>query len=136
MARIKHTSKVHGASHAPQKQLKLIKNLKTRMKEKYGIKKMAIKKKFVGAPPASTEGEKRRHRWKPGTVAKREIRKMTRTTHLLLPKSTFSRLIREVCQEKVPHGNDIRFTINSLKAIQVSEVSYFCSCGRIRSDEM
>jgi histone H3/H4 len=29
-----------------------------------------------------------------------------------------SRLIREVCQEKVPRGHDIRFTTNSLKAIQ------------------
>ena len=33
------------------------------------------------------------------------------------------RLIREVCQEKVPHGHDIRFTTNSLKAIQVRTVS-------------
>lgn len=112
MARIKQTSIIHGPNHrAAQKQLNLIKNLKSRMKEKYGVKKMAInkhgsKKIFTvggakpppptsSAPVASAAEEemmqRKKHRWRPGTVAKREIRKMTRTTHLLFPKSTFSR---------------------------------------------
>ena len=87
MARIKHTTKVHGALHAPQKQLNLIKKLKSRMQDKYGVKKMAIRK----ASSQQQEGEKRKHRWRSGTVAKREIRKQTRSTNLLFPKSTFSR---------------------------------------------
>lgn len=132
MARTKHTTIINGPARAAQKQLNLIKNLKTRMKEKYGVKSTAIKRKGYtvgGAKPpaaaaASSSGEKRKHRWRSGTVAKREIRKMTRTVHPLFPKSTFSRLVREVCQVKVPHGHDMRFTTNALKAIQEASENY------------
>jgi histone H3/H4 len=54
-------------------------------------------------------------RWKSGTVAKREIRKLSRTTHLLFPKRPFQRLIREVAQD---FTKDMRFTPNSMQAIQ------------------
>ena len=42
----------------------------------------------------------------------------------LMQNEGFCRLIREVCQEKVPHGNDIRFTTNSLKAIQEASENF------------
>ena len=58
-------------------------------------------------------------RWRPGTVAKREIRKLSRSTNLLFPKAPFSRVVREICQNKVPNGSEMRFTTNSMKAIQV-----------------
>ena len=54
-------------------------------------------------------------RWKSGTVAKREIRKLSRTTHLLFPKRPFQRLVREIAQD----FKDIRFTKGSMGVIQV-----------------
>ncbi len=53
-------------------------------------------------------------RWKSGTVAKREIRKLTRSTNLLFPKRPFQRLVREIAQDY----KDIRFTTGSMQAIQ------------------
>lgn len=115
MARIKHTKAMEANPRGAQKQLKLMKKLKTRMKagsaervprareicrkeiltmshpaqEKYGIKKVVAAK-----PPAQQQvddEEKKKRRWRPGTVAKREIRRLSRTTNLLFPKSSFSR---------------------------------------------
>lgn len=68
--------------------------------EKYGAKKMmmATKNKKSSSSgklvPAEEGVGRKKRRWKSGTVARREIRKMTRTTNLLFPKSTFS---RQVC---------------------------------------
>jgi histone H3 len=41
-------------------------------------------------------GIKRPHRYRPGTVALREIRKYQRSTELLLRKAPFARLVKEV----------------------------------------
>lgn len=49
---------------------------------------MAIRKKQVATVE---DDDKKKRRWRPGTVAKREIRKLSRTTNLLFPKSSFSR---------------------------------------------
>ena len=48
-------------------------------------------------------------------MAKREIRKLSRSTHLLFPKRPFQRLVREIAQDY----KDIRFTTGSMQAIQV-----------------
>lgn len=39
------------------------------------------------------------HRWRPGTVALREIRKYQKSTELLLPRLPFQRLVREIMTE-------------------------------------
>ena len=39
------------------------------------------------------------HRYRPGTVALREIRKYQKSTELLIRKIPFQRLVREVCQD-------------------------------------
>lgn len=48
-------------------------------------------------------------------MAKREIRKLTRSTNLLFPKRPFRRLVREITQD---FKSDMRFTDASLQAIQ------------------
>lgn len=48
-------------------------------------------------------------------MAKREIRKLTRTAHLLLPRRPFQRLAREIAQGM---SAEIRFTPSSLEALQ------------------
>lgn len=58
---------------------------------------------------------RRPHRFRPGTVALRDIKKYQKSTQLLIPKLPFSRLAREVMQEfKV----DLRVTGSAMLAIQ------------------
>lgn len=42
---------------------------------------------------------KKKQRWRPGTVALREIRQYQKTTDLLIPKLPFARLLREVAND-------------------------------------
>ncbi|ELR20748.1 histone h3, putative [Acanthamoeba castellanii str. Neff] len=44
-------------------------------------------------------GVKKPHRFRPGTVALREIRKYQKSTELLLRKLPFQRLVREIAQD-------------------------------------
>lgn len=120
MARIKHTKAIEANPKAAKKQLMLINKLKEKRKKQQAT--VTQKKQLLpstAAEAAENDGEKKKRRWKPGTVAKREIRKLTRSTNLLFPKAPFSRVVREICQNKVHNGHDIRFTKNSMKAIQV-----------------
>jgi len=43
-------------------------------------------------------GVKKPHRYRPGTVAMREIRKYQKSTELMIPKLAFQRLVREIAQ--------------------------------------
>ena len=53
------------------------------------------------APPS--HNIKRAHRYKPGTVALREIRKFQRSADLLIRKLPFQRLVKEVALEYSTH---------------------------------
>ncbi|KAM4019158.1 uncharacterized protein ACNLHF_028501 isoform 2-T2 [Anomaloglossus baeobatrachus] len=46
-----------------------------------------------------TPAKPQRRRYRPGTVALREIRKYQKSTELLIRKAPFARLVREVCME-------------------------------------
>jgi len=48
------------------------------------------------------EGIKKKRRSRPGTVAKREVKKQQRSFNLLFPKSTFARLVREITYDINP----------------------------------
>ena len=48
-------------------------------------------------------GVKKPHRFRPGTVALREIRRYQKTTELLIRKLPFQRLVREIAQEYKVH---------------------------------
>merc|ERR1712080_686010 len=49
--------------------------------------------------PPSTGGVKKPHRYRPGTVALREIRRYQKSTELLIRKLPFQRLVREIAQD-------------------------------------
>jgi histone H3 len=44
-------------------------------------------------------GVKKPHRYRPGTLALREIRKYQGNTHLLIKKMPFQRLVREIAKD-------------------------------------
>lgn len=75
--------------------------------EKKGRKKSKSK-------PA-TGGIKKPHRYRPGTVALREIRKQQKSTGLMIPKLPFQRLVREVGQD---FKDDLRFSAKSILTAQ------------------
>ena len=71
--------------------------------KKKARKQLATKANRKSAP--ATGGVKKPHRYKPGTVALREIRKVQKSTELLVRKLPFRRLVRELADEApVPEG--------------------------------
>ena len=54
---------------------------------------------LIGALQATTGGVKKPHRFRPGTVALREIRRYQKSTELLIRKLPFQRLVREIAQD-------------------------------------
>ena len=66
-------------------------------------------------------GVKKATRFKPGTVALREIRKYQKSTELLLRRLPFQRIVRDIAQSMVP---DIRFQASSLAALQEACEAY------------
>ena len=61
-------------------------------------KQLAAKSRKTQAPTA-TGGVKKPHRFRPGTVALREIRRYQKSTELLIRKLPFQRLVREIAQD-------------------------------------
>eukprot|EP00741_Cyanophora_paradoxa_P018178 tig00021038_g17551.t1 len=64
---------------------------------------------------------KKPYRYRPGTVALREIRKYQKTTDLLIRKLPFQRLVREITQDINPL---LRFQSHAMLAIQTAAEAY------------
>ncbi len=71
-------------------------------------------------------GVKKPHRYRPGTVALREIRKYQRSTDLLIRKMPFARLVREITNVFAPEP--FRWTAEGLLALQEVRVLTQASC--------
>ncbi|KAL0391915.1 UNVERIFIED_CONTAM: histone H3.3 [Sesamum radiatum] len=61
------------------------------------------------------------HRYRPGTVALREIRKYQKSTELLIRKLPFQRLVREIAQD---FKTDLRFQSHAVLALQEAAEAY------------
>ncbi len=78
--------------------------------------KGGVGKKKPAAVRLNADGRPRKaHRFKPGTVALREIRRYQKTTDLLLRKAPFRRLVREIAQDV---KTDLRFQQSAMEALQ------------------
>jgi histone H3 len=75
-------------------------------------------------PAEATTGVKKPHRYKPGTVALREIRRYQKSTELLIRKLPFQRLAREIA---IVFKDDMRFQSTALAALQEALESYLVS---------
>ena len=95
MARTKQTARQSTGGKAPRKQL-------------------ATKSARASAPAMG--GVKKRHRYRPGTVALREIRKYQKSTDLLIRKLPFQRLVREIMTDNIIA--DFRWQTTALLALQ------------------
>ncbi len=100
MARTKQTARKSTGGKAPRKQL-------------------ATKAARKSAPASG--GVKKPHRYRPGTVALREIRKFQKSTELLIRKLPFQRLVREIAQD---FKSDLRFQSSAVMALQEASEAY------------
>ena len=66
-------------------------------------------------------GVKKPHRYRPGTVALREIRKYQKSTELLIRKLPFQRLVRDIAQQ---YKSDLRFQSQAVLALQEASEAY------------
>ncbi|KAJ3069877.1 histone H3.2, partial [Podochytrium sp. JEL0797] len=69
----------------------------------------------------ATGGVKKPHRYRPGTVALREIRRYQKSTELLIRKLPFQRLVREIAQD---FKTDLRFQSSAIGALQEASEAY------------
>eukprot|EP00051_Salpingoeca_urceolata_P004248 m.63755 g.63755 ORF g.63755 m.63755 type:complete len:196 (+) comp13500_c0_seq1:419-1006(+) len=100
MARTKQTARKSTGGKAPRKQL-------------------ATKAARKSAPTSG--GVKKPHRYRPGTVALREIRRFQKSTELLIRKLPFQRLVREIAQD---FKTDLRFQSAAVGALQEAAEAY------------
>lgn len=98
MARTKQTARKSTSGKAPRKQL--------------------------ATKAARMVGAKRVHRFRPGTVALREIKRYQKSTELLIRKMPFNRLVREIAQD---FKNDLRFQGTAIIALQEASEAYLVS---------
>lgn len=106
MARTKQTARKSTGGKAPRKQL-------------------ATKAARKSAP--STGGVKKPHRYRPGTVALREIRRYQKSTELLIRKLPFQRLVREIAQD---FKTDLRFQSAAIGALQEQPKLTWLVCSK------
>ncbi|TVU31068.1 hypothetical protein EJB05_22735, partial [Eragrostis curvula] len=102
MARTKQTARKSTGGKAPRKQLRA----------NVGVGKQA---------PVLSGKVKKPHRYRPGTVALREIRKYQKSTDLLIRKLPFQRLVREIAQD---FKTDLRFQSHAILALQEAAEAY------------
>jgi histone H3 len=102
MARTKQTARKSTGGKAPRKTL-------------------ASKKTIVRTKAPGSGGVKKPHRYRPGTVALREIRKYQKSTDLLIRKLPFQRLVREIAQD---FKDDLRFQSCAVLALQEAAEAY------------
>lgn len=102
MARTKQTARKATGGKAPRKQL---------------MTKAARKSAPLG-------GVKKPHRFRPGTVALREIRRYQKSTDLLIRKLPFQRLVREIAMDFAPAGQHMRFQSTAILALQEAAEAY------------
>jgi histone H3 len=82
------------------------------------------KKKKATKSPRSQGGVKAPRRFRPGTVAIREIRKFQKSTELLIRRVPFNRLVREIAQD---YRIDLRWQSSALQALQEAAEAYLVS---------
>lgn len=101
MARTKQTARKSTGGKAPRKQL--------------ATKAARKSQRSVGG------GVKKPRRYRPGTLALREIRKYQKSTDLLIRKLPFQRLVREIAMD---YKTEIRFQSAAILALQEASEAY------------
>ena len=86
--------------------------------------KRALGQKKAKKSASGSSGMKKSFRWRPGTVALREVRKLQKSTDSLIAKAPFSRLVREVAES---HKAGLRFQASAVAALQEATEAFVVS---------
>ena len=92
--------------------------------KKPSASKMGRKSKPAKGGIKSAKGEGKKNRFRPGTVALREIKRYQKSVKHLMPRAPFARLVRKITSE---HGAELRFQQRALMALQEAAESYLTS---------
>ena len=107
-----------------QAELKRILAEKREEKRKKATARMAKK----GGQKAPKGGVRKRYRYRPGTVALKQIRQYQKSTELLIRKLPFQRLVREIASDseviKSPLCGKVRFQSAAIMALQEATEAY------------
>merc|ERR1719211_490537 len=98
----------------------------TARKSSAGVKRprKELTSKTARKSAPATSGIKKPHRYRPGTVALREIRKYQKSTDLLIRKLPFQRIVKEIAQE---FKSELRFQSSAILALQEASEAYLVS---------
>ena len=80
-----------------------------------------VGQKQTASKKARESAIKKPHRYRPGTVALREIRRYQKSTDLLIKKLPFQRLVREIAKG---FNTKLRFQSTALLALQEASEAY------------
>merc|ERR1719272_2671981 len=91
--------------------------------KKIGSKAKTMSKKTAPAKGGikKAAGEGKKIRFRPGTVALREIKRYQKSTKCLLPRAPFHRLVRKITLD---YDSDLRFASQALVALQEAAEAY------------
>jgi histone H3 len=139
MARTKQTARKSTGGKVPCSYVSFSTFILTNIFSFQAPRKQLASKAARKSAPAMSGGVKKPHRFRPGTVALREIRKFQKSTELLLRKVSasycsfgllsaklpfqlpFQRLVREIAQD---FKTDLRFQSTAVMALQEAAEAY------------
>ncbi len=96
----------------------------TAVKTKVVKRALGTKTGKKSAGGSGSGGVKKSFKWRPGTVALRQVKKLQKSTELLIAKAPFSRLVRELAES---HKAGLRFASSALSAIQEATEAFVIS---------
>ncbi|KAF9480258.1 histone H3 [Pholiota conissans] len=120
MARTKQSARKSTGGKQPRNQI-ISMTARKNVAKKTVVQEYA-RKTMTGKMPAG--GVKKPYRFRPGTVALREIRRYQKSTELLIRKLPFQRLVREIAQQ---YKTDLRFQSPAIMALQEAAEAYLVS---------
>ena len=94
---------------------------RTKQTARKAVTKAPKKQEAAKKKKSVEKTERKKMRFRPGTVALREIRKYQKSTSLLLRKAPFQRLVREITQD---FKADLRFQSAAVMALQEASEAY------------
>ena len=97
------------------------KNAASKQPNKSKVKMSKGNKKTAPAKGGVKDKERRKIRFKPGTVAIREIRRYQKSTALLIPYAPFVRLCKSIAGE---YDSTLRFQSQAVVALQEASEAY------------
>lgn len=109
--------------HSSRSRMSRTKQKATKSVQPAGVGAKAPRKSLAtkASRKAAPSQLKKPHRYRPGTVALREIRRYQKSTELLIRKLPFQRLVRDIAAE---FKSDLRFQSSAVLALQEAAEAY------------